>query len=55
MFKRLTAWFAVAFCIWLLALPAEEAGAWYLPNIDQMRLVNLSKNFARWVQHYFHS
>ncbi|CAH1664178.1 hypothetical protein [Chelatococcus asaccharovorans] len=39
----------------LLALPAEEAGAWYLPNIDQMRLVNLSKNFARWVQHYFHS
>lgn len=25
MFKRITAWFAVAFCIWLLALPAEAA------------------------------
>ena len=25
MFKRITAWFAIAFCIWLLALPAEAA------------------------------
>ena len=39
----------------LLALPAEEAGAWYLPNIDQMRLISLSQNFARWVKHYFHN
>ncbi|MBS7697812.1 MULTISPECIES: hypothetical protein [unclassified Chelatococcus] len=39
----------------LLALPAEEAGAWYLPNIDQLRLVSLSKNFARWVKSYFHN
>jgi hypothetical protein len=34
----------------LLALPASTAGAWYLPNIDERRLVSLSQNFARWVK-----
>ncbi|CAH1665340.1 MAG: hypothetical protein KF735_02015 [Chelatococcus sp.] len=38
----------------LLALPSDGAGAWYLPNIDQLRLVYLSTNFARWVKSYFH-
>jgi hypothetical protein len=34
----------------LLALPASTAGAWYLPNIDERRIVSLSQNFARWVK-----
>lgn len=37
----------------LLALPAATSGAWYLPDIDQLRLVTLSQNFARWVKSYF--
>ena len=36
----------------LLALPSSTAGAWYLPNIDELRVVALSQNFARWVKSY---
>lgn len=33
----------------LLALPASSAGAWYLPDIDNRRIANLSRVFAGWV------
>lgn len=34
----------------LLALPASSAGAWYLPDIDNRRVMGLSRVFARWVR-----
>lgn len=34
----------------LLALPASSAGAWYLPDIDNRRVVNLAQVFGQWVR-----
>lgn len=34
----------------LLALPASSAGAWYLPDIDNRRVIGLSRVFAQWVR-----
>ncbi|MFC0219635.1 hypothetical protein FHS82_002044 [Pseudochelatococcus lubricantis] len=34
----------------LLALPSSFSGAWYLPDIDNRRIIGLSRTFARWVR-----
>jgi hypothetical protein len=32
-----------------MSLPSSSGGAYYLPGVDRRRIVELSRNFARWV------